>query len=326
MTRQDGRRFRVVVTDHTFPSLDVERAVLDGADAELVAVQCQDPAELVAHVEHADALLVQFAAIDASVLAAMERCRVVVRYGIGVDNVDLVAARDAGIPVSNVPDYALDEVADHAMALLLASARKLTLVAADVREGAWSLSPRRPMHSLSGSTLGLAGFGAIGRRVAARAQGFGLTVRAYDPFVPDEAFVAAGVERVDWDTLLATSRLLSVHLPLTDDTRGLFDDDAFAAMPAEALFVNTSRGGVVDTAALVRALQTGHVAFAGLDVLDEEPAAPDAAVVRHPNAIVTSHCAWYTEEALARLQRHAAQEVARALRDEPLAYVVNDVR
>jgi len=315
--------FRVVVTDHAFPSLDAERTVLASASAELHDAQCRSEDQLVEAVRDADAILVQFAPITAAVIASMQRCRSIVRYGIGVDNVDIAAATRAGIPVSNVPDYALDEVADHAVTLLLALARKLPQVMQDVRAGRWELSPRRPLYSLRGRTLGLGGFGGIGRRVAARAQSFGLRVQAYDPYLPDEAFRAAGVERVDWDGLLRTSDAISIHLPLTDGTRALFDDAAFAAMRAGALLVNTARGGVVDTDALVRALDAGRLAGAGLDVLAEEPPAADAAIVHHANAIVTSHCAWYTEDALVRLQRHAAEEVARALRGDPPKYALN---
>ena len=323
MSPADDPAFRVVVTDHAFPSLDSERTVLEPLGAVIDDVQCRDAGELARHVRDADALLVQFAPIDATVLEAAARCRVVVRYGIGVDNVDLEAASRLGVPVSNVPDYALDEVADHAMALLLTAARKLPAVAAAVREGRWQLSPERPLRSLSGMTLGLAGFGAIGRRVAARARAFGLRVRACDPFVSDAVLDEAGVERADFRELLATSDAISVHLPLTDKTRGLFGADAFGTLQPGALFVNTSRGGVVDTAALVAALDDGRVGFAGLDVLEVEPPASDAAIVHHPRALVTSHCAWYTEEALDRLKRHAAAEVARALRGEPLSYQVN---
>lgn len=323
MTSSPSSGFRVVVTDHAFPSLDTERSVLASEAARLHDAQCRSEDHLVEAVRDADAILVQFAPITAAVIASMPRCRAIVRYGIGVDNVDVAAATRAGIPVSNVPDYALDEVADHALALLLALARKLPQVVQDVRAGRWELSPRRPLYSLRGRTLGLAGFGAIGRRVAARALAFGMRVQAYDPYLTDDAFRAADAERADWDALLSTSDAISIHLPLTDGTRALFDDAAFATMRAGALLVNTARGGVVDTDALVRALNAGRLAGAGVDVLAEEPPAADAAIVHHPNAIVTSHCAWYTEDALVRLQRHAAEEVARVLRGDPAKYVVN---
>lgn len=316
-------KFRVVVTDHGFPSLDSERDVLEREGAVVDDVQSQSADDLIPLVRDADALLVQFATIDERVLAALERCRVIVRYGIGVDTIDVEAATRHGIPVVNVPDYALDEVADHTMMLMLAVSRKLCQVERRVREGTWELSPFRPMHSLSGRTLGVAGFGAIGRRVATRASAFGLRVQAYDPYVTADDFKAHGVEPVDWEQLLSSSDILSVHLPLTEGTRHMFDGNAFARMRRGALLVNTSRGGVIDADALLEALDRGDLAGAGLDVLEEEPPPPDAPILRHPHTIVTSHCAWYTEESLKRLQRYAAEEVARALRGESPKHVIN---
>ena len=316
-------RFRVVVTDHAFPNLDSEHRILEPLGASIDVLQLQDPEALIPALEGADALLVQFAQIDERVLRSLQRCRAIVRYGIGVDTVDLAAASRHGIPVVNVPDYALDEVADHAMTLLLALSRKLLQVASRVRAGVWELSPCRPLRSLAGRTLGLAGFGAIARRVAARAKAFGMEVQAFDPFLPAETFREHGVASVGWEELLATSDAFSLHLPQTEATRHLFGAEAFAAMGPDTLFVNTSRGGVVQTDALLAALDDGTVAGAALDVLEVEPPPVDAPVLQHPNAIVTSHCAWYTEEALARLQLLAAEEVARALRGERPKHIVN---
>jgi D-3-phosphoglycerate dehydrogenase len=315
--------FRVVVTDHGFPNLDGERSILEPLGATVVEAPGDGGEAFRASLTDADALLVQFASIDAATLASLERCRVIVRYGIGVDSIDLAAATRLGIPVVNVPDYALDEVADHALALLLALARKLPQAAAGVRAGAWGLGPLRPLRSLAGRTLGLAGFGAIARRVALRAQAFGMRVQAYDPYVDADAMSERGVAPVDWEALLATSDALSLHLPLTDETHHLFDAEAFAAMTPGALLVNTSRGAVVRTPDLVAALDSGAVAGAALDVLEVEPPRADEPLLAHPNAIVTAHCAWYTEEALDRLKRLAAEEVARALRGERPKHVVN---
>lgn len=320
---QETRKFRVVVTDHGFPSLASERRVLESAGAVVEDVQSPNPDDLIPLVRDADALLVQFATIDERVLAALERCRVIVRYGIGVDNIDVDAATRRNIPVVNIPDYALDEVADHTMMLMLAVSRKVCQIERQVREGTWELSPRRPMHSLSGRMLGLAGFGAIGRRVATRASAFGLRVQAYDPYVSADAFEAHDVDPVGWEKLLDSSDILSIHLPLTEGTKNIFDRNAFAAMRSGAVLVNTSRGGVVDADALLEALDRGDLAGAGLDVLDKEPPPQDSPLLVHPHTIVTSHCAWYTEESLKRLQRFAAEEVARVLRGESPRHVVN---
>lgn len=318
-----GESSVVVVTDHGFPDLDQERAVLAEVGARLEVAPTPDGPGLVTAARDADALLVQFARIDAELIDQLRRCRVIVRYGIGVDTIDLAAATRRGIAVVNVPDYALDEVADHALALLLASARRLVRVALQVRDGTWDLSPCRPLRSLSSMTLGLAGFGAIARRVASRARAFGMRVVAYDPFVDADTFARAGVTSVDWEGLLEGSDAISVHVPLTEATHHLFDASAFEAMRPGVLFVNASRGGVVDGEALLAALRSDRVAAAGLDVLESEPPADADPLVHHPNAIVTSHCAWYSEESLRRLQRLAAEEVARALRGERPRHVVN---
>lgn len=313
----EGTTLRVVVTDHAYPDLHAEREVLGAVGATVHDAQAKDKDALIRAVREADAVLVQFATLDADVIAAMERCRVIVRYGIGVDSIDLGAAAEHGIPVANVPDYGLDEVADHAMTLLLALARKLPRVLEQVRAGVWEPNPVRPLHSLAGRTLGLAGFGAIGRRVAARAQAFGLKVAAHDPYLPAHTFAAHGATPVGWEELLASSDFLSLHMPLSDATHHLFDGTAFAAMKPGVFFVNTARGGLVRSEDLLSALENDTVAGAALDVLEQEPPPADAAIVRHPRTIVTSHCAWYTEESRQRVQRFAAEEVARVLRGEP---------
>lgn len=316
-------RFRVVVTDHAYPDLSAEREVLGAVGATVHDAQTRDHEKLIEAVRDADAVLVQFARIDAEVLAAMRHCRVVVRYGIGVDGVDLDAATEHGIPVANVPDYGLDEVADHAMTLLLALARKLPQVAEQVRAGVWEPNPFRPLHSLRGRTLGLVGLGAIARRVAARAHAFGLDVQAFDPYVEAGTFDTHGVAQAGWEDLLATSDFVSLHLPLSDATHHLFDAAAFAGMKRGAFFVNTARGGLVRTEDLLAALDDERVAGAALDVLEREPPPRDAPVVQHPRVLVTSHCAWYTEEARQRVQRFAAEEVARVLRGEGPKNLVN---
>ncbi|MBP1995321.1 C-terminal binding protein [Paenibacillus eucommiae] len=315
--------YRVVVTDHGFPDLQAEASALREVGAELSVYQCRNVLEVADAVREADAVLTQWAPMTAEAIAAMTHCKVIVRYGIGVDNVDLEAAGKRGIPVVNVPDYALEEVADHAMALLLSLARKLPQVTAKVRAGKWQTNPCRPMRSLRGQTLGLAGFGNIAHHVASRAQAFGMRVAAYDPFVPDEAFEAAGVLRVDFDRLLAASDAISVHLPLTAETHHLFRSETFARMKPDALLINTSRGGVVHSGDLAEALAAGRLGGAGLDVLEQEPVAADSPLITMPNVLLTSHCAWYTEDALERLKRFAALEVVRALQGQPLKHVVN---
>ncbi|MEX2541567.1 MAG: C-terminal binding protein [Trueperaceae bacterium] len=314
---------RVVVTDHGFPDLNVEREVISRFGAQLEEYQATDPDEVARVAERADALLVQFATVSREVIERLQRCRVIVRYGIGVDNVDVEAATANRIPVVNVPDYALDEVADHAMALMLTSVRKIPQVSRQIGDGIWEPNPCRPMYSLSGKTLGLAGFGAIARRVATRAQAFGLRVVAFDPYVAAERFEAQGVEPVSRNQLLEMSDIVSIHLPLTDETHHLFDAGALGRMRPGAYLINTSRGAVVESAALIRSLQDGQLAGAGLDVLEQEPVESDSLLLTLPSVVLTSHCAWYTVEALDRLKRYAAEEVVRVLAGEQPRNVVN---
>ena len=314
---------QVVVTDHGFPNLNIERETLEPIQATVTEFQCKHAEEVIAAARHADAIMTQWAPITAEVIAALQQCRVIVRYGIGTDNVDLEAAAKKGIPVVNVPDYALDEVADHTMTLLLASARKLPQVMKQIQTGAWITNPCRPMFSLAGRTLGLAGFGNIARKVAHRAQAFGMQVSAYDPYVESAQFAAADVSQVDWEALLQESDFVSIHLPLTKDTQHLFNEQAFSLMKPGAYLVNTSRGGVVHTEDLIAALQRGRLAGVGLDVLEQEPIAPDSPLLSMPEVLLTSHCAWYTEDALARLKQLAATEIVRVLSGEQPKHIVN---
>lgn len=304
---------KVVVTDYGFPNLDSEREVLAGIGAELHAYQCTTEQETLEAVQDADAILTQWAPLTANVIASLQKCKLIVRYGIGVDNVDLEAAGRRGLPVANIPDYALDEVADHTFALLLTSARKIPQVMNAVRNGEWSTNPAQPMYSLAGRTLGLAGFGNIARKVAQRAQPFGLQVIAYDPYVASEVYQAHGVVPATFEELLQQSDYLSVHLPLNEATHRLLDREAFALMKPGAYIINTSRGGVIHTEHLIEALQSGRLAGVGLDVLESEPIEADSPLLSLPEVVLTSHCAWYTEDALRRLQLMAAQEVERGL-------------
>lgn len=316
-------KFQVAVTDHGFPNLNIEKEMLAKTDAVIHEFQCKTEDDVIAATNHADAILTQWAPITSKVIERLDRCKIIVRYGIGVDNVDLQAAGKRGIPVVNIPDYALDEVADHAMALLLASIRKIPQVMSQIQAGVWVTNPCRPMYSLGGRTLGLAGFGNIARKVAVRAQAFGMRVAAYDPFVPNEAWAAANVSRVEWTELLRHSDFISVHLPLTDDTRQLFNRDSFQLMKNGAFLVNTSRGGVIQTDDLIEALQSGKLAGAGLDVLETEPIASNSPLLSMPSVILTSHCAWYTEDALDRLKQFAAAEIVRVLSGGSPKHVAN---
>lgn len=315
----------VAVTDYGFPDLQPEEQLLQPLGFRFVTGQCKTAAEVGRLCREADAVLTQWAPVTAEAIAQMDKCKIIVRYGIGVDNVDLDAASEKGIPVVNVPDYAVQEVADHTLALLLSLMRKIPAIAEQVRGGVWQIAPRRPIIGLKNKTIGTAGFGNIAREVIRRAKAFGMRAVAYDPYVADSAFQELGVERVDWNGLLAESDILSVHLPLTKDTKHILNGQAFEAMKPGAYLINTSRGGVVHTGDLVAALERQALAGAALDVLETEPIEADHPLLRMDQAIVTSHCAWYSEDSFERLQRYAALEIKRLFTGERPLHVINKV-
>ena len=313
---------KVVITDYVWESLDVEKKTL-GNLAELVAMKTKKPEEFLAEAADCDALLNTYAGpITADVMSKMPKCRIIARYGIGVDTIDLDAATRAGIIVTNNPTYCIDEVAEHTMALLLACARKIALYDRLVRAGRWELSPGKPIYRMVGRTLGLVGFGNIARQVAVRAAAFGMNVLYADPFVKDGQFKEPG-EKVALDALLAESDFVSLHPPLTPETRKLMNDAAFSKMKPSAFLINCARGPVIDTDALVRALDAKKIAGCALDTTDPEPL-PDPHPLRgRDNVIVAPHAAWYSEQAMAGLQAGAPGEVRRVLSGEWPVNVVN---
>lgn len=314
--------FHVTVSDSVFPNLDPARQVLATIGAELRMADTPTPEGIVGAAASSDALLVTYAKITADMIRKMPKCRVISRFGIGVDNVDIDAATASGIVVTKVPDYCIDEVSDHAMALLLAIVRKIPSSSARTHGGRWEMKAVVPIHRLRGSVLGLAGFGRIPQLVAPKAQAFGMKVVAYDPFIPADVFSRAGVEKVELPTLLATSDYISVHTPLTPETRNLFNRDTFGQMKRGAYIVNTARGPIIDEAALAEALDSGQIGGAALDVMTQEPPPPSPLFGRD-NVIVTPHTSFYSEESLVELQVKAAQEVVAVLSGKPPRNPVN---
>jgi len=313
---------KVVLTDYVWDSLDVERAIL-GDLAELKAMQTKTPEEFLGEALDCDALLNTYAGpITAQAMARMPKCRIVARYGIGVDTIDLAAATDAGIIVTNNPTYCIEEVAEHTMALLLAVARKAAFYDRLVRAGEWAVPPGKPMFRLAGSTLGLVGFGNIARRVASRAAAFGMNVLFADPFVEQGRADAPGT-KVELDELLQRSDYVSLHPPLTPGTRRMIDDAAFAKMKPTAVLINCSRGPIVDTEALVRALDAKRIAGAALDTTDPEPLPNPHPLRGRENVVINPHVAWYSEQAMVGLQAGAPNEVKRVLSGQWPVNVVN---
>lgn len=304
---------KVVITDYEYPDIDAEKRIVGAAGHELVAFQAKSGAELLAATRDADAVIVQYAAVTRAVIENMTRCRLIIKYGIGVNNIDVEAASERGIHVANVPDYGLDEVSTHASAMLLALARKLLPADRAMREGKFGNASFRPLTRFAGSVLGIVGFGALGRLVARKMSGFDLKILAFDPFLDAEQAAALGVEGTDFADLCRRSDFITVHCPLNKHTTHLFHRDVFRTMKKNACLVNTSRGGVVREADLIEALERGDIAAAALDVYDPEPPGADNPLLRLPNVIVTGHVAWYSEQAIAALQRKVAEEVVNVL-------------
>lgn len=311
-------KYKVVVSDQVFPSVEVERALLAEIDADLT-VATGDVQAVLAEAADADAILNTYLPWAADSIASLERCKIIARYGIGFDNVDLKAAADAGIVVTNVPDYSVEEVATHALALILASLRKVVVADASVRSGTWSIDNFRPIRRLSTLTVGLVGYGRIARRIAAPLEALGARIVAHDPYLQPDPDLPPLLEL---DDLLGKADIISLHLPLTDETRGIIGAEALGRMKPGSILVNTSRGPLVDLDALAAALREGQIGAAGLDVFDVEPL-EGARIDGVPNLIATPHMAYYSEEALAESQRKAATQVIKVLTGEQPDYQVN---
>jgi D-3-phosphoglycerate dehydrogenase len=313
----------IAVTDWDFPDLSIERSVLSGTDVELISTQARTPEAVVEAAAGADGLLVQYAPVTAEVFEALDLVAVG-RYGIGVDNVDTDAATRHGVQVLNVPDYCLDEVPTHAFSLLLTCVRRTAHYDADVKSGTWDWTSGKPIDRVVGSTLGLVGFGKLPRNLVDLVAGFDFEVLVYDPYVDAEEIAAAGARKVSFDELLERSRFVSAHTPLTDETRELFDAEAFERMRDDAILINTARGGLVDVDALTAAVESGTIAGAGIDVLPEEPPDPTPPL-DHPNIVYTPHVAWYSEQSSAELRRRVTEDVLDVVRGEEPANPVNDL-
>ncbi|MEE3368255.1 MAG: C-terminal binding protein [Planctomycetota bacterium] len=317
---------KVAVTDFTFPNLDLESAILEPLGCQLVAGQCKDAASLIELTADADHVITQFAPIDAEVIAAMQRAGVIVRYGIGVDNVDLDAARTRGIPVCNVPDYCIEEVSDQTLAFMLGCTRQLSANHRKVATGDWGLgTPLEQMRTLCDLVVGVAGFGRIGRAVTRRLVAFGCRVQVFDPIVKSNDIESLGAVATDWDALVKSSDVLTLHCPSTDQTRGIINRETLSQMPPGAILINVARGDLVDSDALVGALQTGHLSGAALDVFDPEPLPADHPLTQLENVLLSSHIASASVKAARKLRETVAGIVAARVRGEQLPNIVNGV-
>ena len=318
----------VAITDYSFPDLSIESALIEQAGFSIQAWKEKKAAsELPALVSNADAVITQFAPVNADVIGSMQKARVIVRYGIGVDNVDLAAAAARGIPVCNVPDYCIDEVADHTLAFILATTRQVVTNANHVRNGQWGLAtPLESLKTMKNLTVGLVGFGRIGQEVASRLRAFKCRILVFDPIVAAEVVTAAGAVPSTLADLIEHSDILSLHCPSTAQTRGLLNSESLSQTKRGVAVINLARGDLIDPAALTNALQSGHVSAAALDVFNPEPIPVDHPIRSMNNVILASHIASASVPAVKKLRETAAQLAIMALRGEPLPNVVNGVK
>ena len=316
-------RWKILITDYAWSSIEPERQVLAEVGAELIAAETGNAAELRTLAPMMDGILTCWNPVRKPVIAAAKQCQIIARYGIGLDNIDVEAATERGIVVTNVPAYCIDEVSDHAIGLLLACARKISRFDWAVRIGVWNQNIGPEMHRIRGKTLGIVGFGRIGQAIIPKAKAFGLTINVCSPRTDPKRIQEAGAEKVTFPELLATSDFITIHAPLTKETEHLFSDAEFRAMKPTALLINTARGGIVDTAALTRALCNGEIAGAGLDVLETEPPNPNEELLTLNNVVVTPHAAFVSEDAILELEVTAARCVAQVLTGQLPESVVN---
>jgi D-3-phosphoglycerate dehydrogenase len=310
---------RLVVTDQALGNTRHEQAAARAGGAEFAEYQCRTEDETLEAVRGAQAVLNNFAPMTERVMQAMAPGAVIVRYGVGVDNVDLVAAKALGVRVCNVPDYGVEEVADHAAAMTLALARKLDSYGAGIRDGHWAIKQMvGGVRSLRETTVGLIGLGRIARAYATRMAAFGCRVVGFDPYVSDDQARAAGIEPLSQEAVIDGAHVLSLHVPLTPGTRHLIDAARLARMPEGAILINCSRGGLVDETALAAALVSGHLAGAGLDVFETEPLPVTSPLRSAPHLLLSPHAAFFSDASVQLLQRLASEEALRGLQGEPL--------
>ena len=317
-------KYTVIIADDRYPHYNEETAVLQPIGANIVTIKSR--ADLIQACPSADGIIVNLAPINADVIAALTRCRIISRYGVGYDNVDVKAATAKGIWVANVPDYCGEDVSDQALALLMSCVRKVALRDRQVRAGIWSIQSAGPQWRVKGKTFVFFGFGQIARILHRKLGGFQLgRVLVVDPFLDQTALRAFGVEKADWDTALREGDFFSIHMPLNDKTRSLFNEAAFRKMKPTAILINTSRGPIIDERALYRALAEHWINSAGLDVFEQEPVARDNPLLTLDNITVSGHTGWYTEESQTELKRKAAENVRDTLTQGKPKYPVNKI-
>lgn len=316
--------WKVLITDYVWPSTDPERAVLEAGGAEVVVAPDGKEETLVGLARDADAIMTCFAQVTENVVRAADRCKVIGRFGVGVDNIAVSTATELGIAVTYVPDYCVDEVSDHVMALLHAWNRRIVLFDRSVKEQGWGSQPlTMRMMRLRGKTIGIVGFGRIGQAVASKARAFGMNVLAADPFIESSAVESFGGSLVELDQLLGESDFVSLHTPLSDETRNMIGRDELESMKREAFLINAARGPLIDEDALYNALANGVIAGAGLDVMVDNVPPQDHPLLGLENIIITPHVAFFSQESTLELEQRAAAEVVKVMHGEMPDNLVN---
>jgi len=305
-----NKKIKVVITDCNHPSIEIERKMLSEINAELILSNCNTEEDIIKVAKDADGIINQRVPITRRVITLLNKCKVIVRYGVGVDNIDVKAATECGIIVSNVPDYCVDEVSTHAIALILNCARGISLLDRKIREEEWGFTLAKPLFRTQGKTLGIYGLGRIGSAVAKKSMGFGLKIIAYDPYVSK---VNNRIKMVDFPQLLSESDFISINASLTDETWHAFKENELKAMKKTAYLINTARGSIVDERVLYKALREGWIAGAGLDVLEKEPPDWDNPLLKLDNVVFTPHSAFYSEESYIELKTKVAEAVISVL-------------
>jgi len=313
-------KFKVVYTDSYHPNLGPEKAMLDEIDAELITKECKNEDETIEVCKDADALMVQHAKITRRVIENLSKCKIIARFGVGYDNIDIKSATEHGIMVANVPDYCIDEVSSQAIAFIMALSRKIVLLNNSIKSGNWDHQIAMPIFRIEGQILGIIGLGRIGTATAKKALGLGFKVQAYDPYV---SHTDLDVAFVDFDELLRTSDFVSIHTPLTDETYHIISREELRKMKKEAFLINTARGAIIDESSLYGALRVGTIAGAAVDVFEHEPPLPNNPLLKLDNFIVTPHSSFYSEQSNDLLQLETTRAVVSVLKGGSPRSLVN---
>jgi D-3-phosphoglycerate dehydrogenase len=315
-----NKKFKIIITDCDHPSVEIEKKILSEINPELTLETCKTEEDVIAVASDADGIINQYAPFTRKVIKSLNRCKIIARYGVGVDNIDVKAATEYGIIVANVPDYCVDEVSTHAIGLMLDCARGITLLDRKVRDEKWDFTLAKPLFRTKGKTLGLFGLGRIARIVAQKASGFGFKIIAYDPYISK---INGGINLVEFPQLLSDSDFLSIHVPLTAETRHSFGENELKAMKKTAYLINTSRGPVINEKDLYIALKEKWIAGAALDVMEKEPPDWKDPLLKLDNIIITPHISFYSEESYIELKTKVAESVRAVLKGELPRAMVN---